>query len=56
MSNFSYCRFENTLSDLIDCYEHINDDLSMEYKRKERNARKELVEYCKMIIEEYSES
>jgi hypothetical protein len=23
----SYCRFENTLADLWDCYEHLGDDV-----------------------------
>jgi len=27
MSNMSYCRFENTLADLRDCYENLDDNL-----------------------------
>ena len=26
MSNMSYCRFENTYGDLLDCYENWDDD------------------------------
>ena len=26
MSNMSYCRFENTLQNLEDCYEHMSDE------------------------------
>jgi hypothetical protein len=25
MANMSYCRFENTFSDLLDCFENISD-------------------------------
>ena len=28
MANMGYCRVENTFADLMDCYEHINDDLN----------------------------
>jgi len=52
MSNMGYCRFENTESDLGDCYDHINDDLG-EY---ESAARKRLVEICKDIVAEYDDS
>lgn len=46
MSNMSYCRFRNTLADLEDCYEHIDDyDLSDE----EKEAKKQLIELCTTI-------
>lgn len=49
MSNMSYCRFQNTLSDLQDCDEHLSDvDLSKE----EHNARQQLIELCLCIVEE----
>jgi hypothetical protein len=48
MANMSYCRFENTLSDLRDCYRNIdNTDLS----RTEIAARKQLIELCQLIAE-----
>lgn len=53
MSNMSYCRFENTLKDLDDCYENMGDDLSD--SPTEEQARKELIELCKSIVEEYGE-
>ena len=28
MPNMSYCRFENTYNDLVDCLENINDEAS----------------------------
>jgi hypothetical protein len=43
MSNMGYCRFENTLRDLQDCYENIEEtDLSA----TESSARKNLIELC----------
>lgn len=45
MSNMSYCRFENTLSDLEDCLDHIEDDLGSE----EFQAREELIKVCVKI-------
>lgn len=49
MGNMSYCRFENTLKDLRDCYEHLDDSLSNESKRK---ARRQLVALCITIAGE----
>ena len=51
MSNMSYCRFENTLSDLRDCYENMDDDLS----ERETRCRKNLINVCKDIVSEYGE-
>lgn len=49
MSNMSYCRFRNTIEDLRDCYQHIDEtDLSIE----EARARKQLIKLCKEIAEE----
>ena len=43
MGNMGYCRFENTLSDLEDCFEHLDDqDLSGE----EEKARAQLIRLC----------
>ena len=43
MANMSYCRFENTLSDIIDCNNNMDKDgLSDE----ELRARKRLIETC----------
>jgi len=56
MSNMSYCRFQNTLEDLNDCYETLRgsddyfqsiDDLSSD----ERSAMRELIRLCKEIDE-----
>lgn len=50
MSNMSYCRFRNTLQDLRDCYENMDDtDLSAEEKR----ARRALLKLCDQIASDY---
>ena len=45
----SYCRFENTYRDLLDCLSAMNDQLS----DREKGYRDRLVDVCKEIIEEY---
>lgn len=52
MANMSYCRFQNTLIDLRDCYYNLDDeDLSPE----EENAKQQLISLCKDIVEFYDE-
>jgi len=53
MSNKSYCRFENTLGDLQDCYEHMNDDKQL--SQSESRARERLINLCHDIAQEYCE-
>ena len=43
MSNMSYCRWQNTLQDLRDCLEHIDDKVS----EAENKARIKMVELFK---------
>lgn len=52
MANMSYCRFENTLRDLYDCYYNLNSTLS----DRERMSRKSLVDLCRSIVDEYDPS
>lgn len=47
MGNMSYCRFENTLCDLQECQDHMEDKLS----ETEQAARDELIETCRQIVE-----
>ena len=57
MPNMSYCRFENTLRDLEDCYyalSRIYDEVS-DMSKYEKNASIELVALCKSIAEEWTE-
>lgn len=50
MSNMSYCKFRNTLQDLKDC----RDDMKAE-SAEEKKARKQLLELCQELIEEYAD-
>ena len=51
MSNMSYCRFQNTLPDLIDCNEALQDvdDNLAELSRDEARAANELIRICQEI-------
>jgi hypothetical protein len=41
MANMSYCRFENTYKDLIDCLEHIHDKAPND---RDEGYRKKLID------------
>ena len=49
MANMSYCRFQNTLQDLRDCYYNMSDSLT----GAEFHTREGLIELCKSIGEEF---
>uniref|UniRef100_A0A6H1ZNE8 Uncharacterized protein n=1 Tax=viral metagenome TaxID=1070528 RepID=A0A6H1ZNE8_9ZZZZ len=49
MGNMSYCRFENTLRDLQDCYENMDNDLS----NSEKLAHDRMIVLCRRIAEEF---
>jgi len=50
MANMSYCRFQNTMDDLRDCADNMNDsDLSYE----EARARRFLIKLCVRIADNY---
>ena len=49
MGNMGYCRFENTLGDLQDCYDHLDDNLS----ETETDARQQLIDLCVDIANDY---
>ena len=51
MANMSYCRFENTLRDLRDCYNNMNNDLS----KSEFYARKQMIEMCANIANQHED-
>ena len=48
MTNMNYCRWENTLNDLRDCAEHVNDPLG----GSEARARACLLELAADMLEE----
>ena len=50
MANMSYCRFENTLTDLQDCYEHMEDD---DLSESETKARRQLIIECRNLAGDY---
>ncbi len=55
MSNMQYCRFENTLPDLKDCLEALDDiegNLA-ELSKEEAQAADKLIKLCKRIAEQY---
>lgn len=55
MSNMSYCRFRNTLSDLRDCYEELGEmnEPETELSEEELRAFKSLVKLCRNIADDY---
>lgn len=49
MPNMSYCRFENTFGDLLDCFNNINEETNSrdeDYRQKMINLLTDLVENC----------
>ena len=49
MANMSYCRFRNTLNDLQDCSDNMNeslDDPNDSYELTEAQARRRLIDMC----------
>ena len=52
MANMSYCRFENTFNDLIDCFDNIWEEA--ENMRDER-FRKSMIRYLKERMDEIEE-
>lgn len=52
MANMSYCRFENTYRDLLDCLVHMDDeDLSAD----EAKYRNRIIEICKDVAESFND-
>jgi len=54
MANMSYCRFENTLSALVDCLNALEDEgLDTLKSRYEREAAESLVYTAKRFLDAY---
>ena len=54
MANMSYCRYQNTLSDLNDCYWAMTDDNpddGVKLDQYEQRAKEQLIERCREIVE-----
>lgn len=52
MGNMAYCRFQNTLKDLRDCYENMEAEPTGE---EEKRARKRLIKLCESIASDYGD-
>lgn len=52
MGNMSYCRFQNTLGDLRDCYEAMED---MDISPDEEKAKARMIRLCQKIVADYGE-
>ena len=50
MGNMGYARFRNTLRDLRDCYEHMDEKVGDE----EEKARERLIQLCDEIAQNYT--
>ena len=50
MPNMSYCRFENTMRDLRDCLNHINNEAENNY---DEEARWEMIQLFTEVAEEF---
>lgn len=55
MANMSYCRFENTLSDLRDCNEALQSGDDEDMSASEKRARERLINLCAQIAANYGD-
>ena len=53
MSNMSYCKFENTLEDLRDCYQSLEQFDYGELSESEAEAAARLINLCRQIADNY---
>lgn len=58
MANMSYCRFENTLSDLKDCYNALEDardypEENHKLSKDEQRAKDSLIELCRKLVDQF---
>lgn len=53
MSNMSYCRFQNTYSDLQDCYYSLQEEDKL--SADEESAKKRLIKLCSKIVAEFGD-
>ncbi len=54
MPNMSYCRFQNTLEDLRDCYDNWPNDKS-KLSLAEVKAKDRLIKLCQMIVQDFED-
>jgi hypothetical protein len=53
--NMSYCRFENTLGELEDCYEAMSGYGGEDVEGSEKRARREMIKLCVTIAKEFGD-
>lgn len=56
MSNMSYCRFRNTLGDLYDCKQALNEEGLDSLSDEEKEAAEELSEVCGQITRNFGDT
>lgn len=57
MPNMSYCRFENTYIDLIDCFQALKDEgLHGIESKRERDAAEDLMKLALRYVDAYKEA
>ena len=54
MSNMTNCRFENTLPDLQDCADALDQEGTQLLPESERRAADALIALCRRIADDYS--
>jgi hypothetical protein len=55
MANMGYCRFENTLKDMRECMEALDEEGTDDLSDSEKNAAFALIKICKRIADDYDE-
>ena len=53
MANMSYCRFENTLGDFVDCIDALNDGKFDTLSERERRCCLELIRRSRELSEDF---
>lgn len=53
MSNLAYCKFQNTLADLRDCYEALDEGKKL--SADEEKARDLLINLCRDIVNDFGD-
>ena len=56
MANMSYCRFQNTLPDLLDCEENLGDIDRDDMSDEERKSAMHLIKVCNRIAADYCDN
>ena len=55
MANMSYCRFQNTLKDLQDCFDALYEENLEDLSQEELRSAQRMLDLCEQFVEEHSE-